>query len=265
MKSQYFLPIAIIMIMSIGGCSKSPAISNPAKMQINLVDAPGDYDEVNIDLSDIVVNTQSDETSWKSLDNVNKGIYNLITLTGGNEAVLSNVELPSGYINQIRLILGNNNSLKLKGASETIPLTTPSAQESGLKLNLQTDLLEGITYKFTLDWNADKSIVKSGSSGKYILKPVIRVSAEATSGAIKGTIQPDSIATIIKAFIPSSADTLTTLSNKGAFFIHGVPSGSYSLMFQPDTTSVYKDSIINNVSVNIGSVTDLGTIPLKQK
>ena len=63
-------------------------------------------------------------------------------------------------------------------------LTTPSAQHSGLKLNVHAELTEGITYKILLDFDAARSIVKTGS-GAYNLKPVIRTITEATSGLSK--------------------------------------------------------------------------------
>ena len=42
-------------------------------------------------------------------------------------------------------------------------LTTPSAQHSGLKLNVHAELTEGITYKILLDFDAVRSVVKTGS------------------------------------------------------------------------------------------------------
>ena len=69
-----------------------------------------------------------------------------------------------------------------------LPLETPSAQQSGLKLNLNTELEAGFSYTFILDWDVQKSIVKAGNSGIYNLKPVIRVVAEVNSGTIKGRV-----------------------------------------------------------------------------
>ena len=95
-------------------------------------------------------------------------------LTGGLEAILADVELPAGNISQIRLILGENNSLTINGQTQN--LTIPSGSQSGLKLNVNIELVEGITYKILLDFEAAKSVVEAGNSGIYNLKPVIRVS-----------------------------------------------------------------------------------------
>jgi hypothetical protein len=49
----------------------------------------------------------------------------------------------------------------------------PSAEQSGLKLQVNQTLQEGIMYHVLLDFDANKSIVKLGNGG-YKLKPVIR-------------------------------------------------------------------------------------------
>ena len=64
-----------------------------------------------------------------------------------------------------------------------------SSDLSGLKLNLQANLTEGITYKVLLDFDAGKSIVARGNN-TFLLKPVVRAISEATTGAIKGSITP---------------------------------------------------------------------------
>jgi hypothetical protein len=62
------------------------------------------------------------------------------------DTLLGDIELPAGKVSQLRLILGSNNSIKVAGQVLLLPLTTPSAQQSGLKVQIHTDLKEGITY-----------------------------------------------------------------------------------------------------------------------
>jgi hypothetical protein len=159
-----------------------------ARLEVRLTDAPGDYQEVNIDIQSVEVHSSegNQNSGWTTLD-VEEGVYNILELTNGLDALLATAELPVGRISQIRLILGDNNSVKIDGV--THPLSTPSAQQSGLKLNLQAELTEGITYTITLDFDAARSIVEKGN-GTYSLKPVIRALETATSGSIKGTVNP---------------------------------------------------------------------------
>jgi hypothetical protein len=57
-----------------------------------------------------------------------------------------------------------------------VALTTPSADQSGLKLNTDMDVTGSQTADFVIDFDACKSIVSAGGSGKYLLKPVLTVS-----------------------------------------------------------------------------------------
>src|SRR5688572_26730265 len=159
-----------------------------AKLQVWLTDAPGDYQEVKIDVQGVEIHASEndDGKGWTSV-NVKTGIYDLLELTNGLDTLLGEVELPAGKISQIRLKLGDNNSLVTDG--QTFDLSTPSAQQSGLKLQIHQTLEEGITYKILLDFDVARSIVKTGN-GNYKLKPVIRTITEAQSGAIKGVVDP---------------------------------------------------------------------------
>jgi len=103
----------------------------------------------------------------------NAGIYNLLELQNNVNVVLANQDsLQAGYVSQMRLILGENNTITVD--SVTLDLSIPSAQNSGLKLNLDTTLEAGQTYQIILDFNAEQSIIEQGN-GTYKLKPVISV------------------------------------------------------------------------------------------
>jgi len=56
----------------------------------------------------------------------------------GKDTLLVTDEIPSGMLSQIRLILGENNSVMVD--SIVYDIKTPSAQESGLKLNVHQDI-----------------------------------------------------------------------------------------------------------------------------
>lgn len=234
--------------------------SGTARLEVRLTDAPGDYEEVNVDIQDVQVNSGDGTSGWVSLD-VQKGVYNLLDLTNGLDTLLGSAELPVGKISQIRLVLGNNNTIKEKGEIKT--LSTPSAQQSGLKLNLNTTLEEGVTYTIKLDFDAARSIVKAGNSGRYNLKPVIRAMEEATSGAIKGTVTPLEASPAIYAI--QGTDTVATAftdTTSGKFMLRALPAGSYTVSFSPKTG--YLPLTKDNVTVTVGSVTDVGTVTINK-
>jgi hypothetical protein len=259
MKRQHLIQMMLVFIsiFFLQGCSNET--TQMARVQFVLVDAPGDYEEVNIDLKDVMINRTNEDSGWESVGNVQPGIYNLLDYTGGFEALIADAELPSGNINQIRLILGNQNTIKLEGSDELLKLDTPSAQQSGLKLKVNTEIIGGILYTFILDFDADKSIVKAGKSGKYNLKPVIRVTTEATSGAIIGKIMPFEYIANVSAF--NLTDTISTHTDSvGKFMLKGVLPGSYKLVVTPDTLSGFTPKELENVNVTLGNITDVGTI-----
>lgn len=257
MKRVKLIPLFFLTLLSgfiMMSCSED---GKNARLEVRLTDAPGDYEEVNIDIQGVQVHASSEDTDggWKSLD-VTPGVYNLLELTNGLDTLLGAIELPAGRISQVRLILGNNNTLKVDG--ETHSLTTPSAQQSGLKLNVNADLIEGITYTLLLDFDAARSIVKAGASGKYLLKPVIRTITEATSGAIAGTISEPLAKPAVYAIVADDTLGTTFANDEGKFLIKGLQPGSYTVSFSPVTGYLIAD--ITEVAVTLGNVTDLGEV-----
>jgi hypothetical protein len=190
---------------------------------------------------------------------VESGVYDLIKLTNGADTLLALGELPAGTISQIRLLLGDGNSLMVGG--QIHDLKTPSAQQSGLKLNLHSTLTEGVTYKVLLDFDVARSIVERGN-GEYNLKPVIKSVAEATTGAIKGTVDPAISLPAVFAIVADDTVATTYADESGGFLLRGVPAGTYKVTFEPKEG--FEPSIQENVSVTNGSVTDVGVVVITE-
>ena len=242
-------------------CSKdNSASADKAKLQVYLTDDPGNYDEVIIDVQDIKINYSTDSADgWQSLSNVRVGSYDILKLVDGNDTLLGDAELDAGKIEQIRLILGPNNYVKIDG--QTIPLQTPSAQQSGLKLNIHQDVNAGVTYKLLLDFDAARSIVQTGN-GKYILKPVIRTSLQAVGGSVRGYVLPDSLRTAV--FALQGTDTVAgTYTSGGSYMLKGLDAGTYTLAFSP-SDSTYKSQTKTGVVVTNNTVTTVDTVRLVQ-
>ena len=265
MKNTYKLLafLAMLFIISLVACNKTNT-SGSSRLTVFLADDPSGYDAVNIDIQEIMVNSSADTTGtqsgWTSLPLNRRGVYNLLDFKNGLDTILTSQKLHPGTISQIRLILGTDNSVVINGVS--MPLTTPSAQQSGLKLNVHADLVAGIEYKLWIDFDAGRSIVETGNGG-HILKPVIRTFTEATSGAIKGIILPAFSHSIVYA-IQNINDTVGSAiadTTSGNFQIGGLSAGAYNVAIHANNS--YMDSVITT-SVTTGIVTDLGTIQLHQ-
>jgi hypothetical protein len=243
--------------MSLASCDKEDKNnSGTAKVSVRLTDGPGNYDEVNIDIQQIEIH--SDNGGWTTISPIVPGVYNLLDFSNGLDTLLCEVDLPAGHISQIRLVLGNNNSVVVDGVSH--PLSTPSAQQSGLKFNLHQELVANGSYKIWIDFDAGRSIVAQGN-GNYSLKPVVRAYSELTDGRINGIILPDEANAVVYAI--NGVDTLSAIPNdNGNFMFCGLPEATYKLWIDADDATVYNDSTITNVPVVFGQIKDVGTITL---
>ncbi|MFW5658070.1 MAG: DUF4382 domain-containing protein [bacterium] len=230
----------------------------PAKVRFYLTDAPVAYDAINIDIQNIMINkANEEEPGWDSLDINETGIFNLLELNNGRDTLLGIIEYGGGTVSQIRLVLGNENTIVVNG--ETFPLTTPSGQQSGLKLNVNANFIEGETYNLWFDFDAARSIVETGS-GKYILKPTIKVFSLATTGAIDGYVLPTDANARVYAIIDQ--DTTGAIpENDGYFVIIGLFPGQYEVLI--DGADPYNNITYNSINVNRGVVTSTDTTKLQ--
>jgi hypothetical protein len=259
MKSLLKLSLIALLFIGFASCSSDDDSNNNegnAKLSLRLTDAPGDYDAVFIDVEEVVVkynNGQDDVVLG-----INAGVYDLLELTAGVNVLLFNDEVPAGNISKIRLVLGEENTIVIDG--QTLPLATPSAQQSGLKIQVNENLEAGILYEFMLDFDVDKSIVSQGN-GEYSLKPVIRASTVAESGAISGNVLPAGMLTMVTAVNgPVEISTYTNL--QGNFLLSGVPDGVYTVTIQADLSLGIPPLVVENVTVVQGEVTSMGEINL---
>ena len=272
MKNSFGKKVKLLILLLATGlfafisCNKSTSSSartGTGHLEVRLTDDPATYDAVYIDIQQVEVNVSSDtgtSTGWQPVPLLRPGIYNLLDFRNGIDTVLAAADLPAGTLSQMRLILGDSNSVVVNGQS--YPLKTPSAQESGLKFNIHATLTPGIEYRLWIDFDAGHSIVATGS-GKYILKPVIRTYSAAIGGSIEGYVLPG--AAHPEVFAIQGTDTLLALpdSTNGYYFFGGVAAGSWNLLFHAQDT-LYVDTTAS-VTVSTGAVTDVDSVILRQR
>jgi len=235
-------------------CSKEN--ENTGHVSLYLTDAPASYDAVNIDITNVMIKTDA-ETEEIDVELEKPGVYNLLDFSGGLDTLLGSIDLPVGNVSQLRLILGENNSIVVDG--DTLELKVPSGSQSGLKVNLHQEIVEGENYKLVIDFDASRSVVSQGN-GKYILKPVIRVFSETSGGTIKGNVDPTDALPFVSAV--NETDTIGTVANaEGKFVLNGVPEGTYKLTLLPQNGM--NELIVNDVEVLQGKTTNVGKLTLK--
>lgn len=262
---RVIFPLAIlasVLLVVFFSCQKEAGNGKQTRIKVYLTDAPASYDAVFIDVRDVMIHVSNGSSGgWQSLSNVATGTYNLLDLVNGNDTLLADSDIPDGgAITQVRLVLGPNNYIVVNG--NTYPLSTPSAQQSGLKINVHQQLTPGSLYILTLDFDAGRSIVKTGNNN-YILKPVIRATFELTSGRIKGVVTPDSVLTAVYAIQGPDTVAGTFTNTQGQYAISGLAAGVYSLHFIPTDPTFFPEQV-NGVNVTLGSITVVDTVHLHQ-
>ena len=166
------------LILTQQGCKKEDENpeSGTANFNISLKSTSSsrsNYESINIDIQSASIHTSTDleETSgWFDLE-TNTGIYDLLDYEAGNDTLIAfDPVLEVQTVSQIRLILGDNNTIVIDG--ETYDLDTPSAQTSGIKIQVHAQLQPNLSYKVVLNFDAESSIIETGND-KYKLTPVI--------------------------------------------------------------------------------------------
>ena len=256
--------LLVIWAWTMAGCSDStePETGGTGSMRVSMIDAPGDYDEVNVEVIRVEVHSSGEDgdgdAGWRIID-VDTTYVDLLTLTDGNSVVLADSALPAGHYTQVRLILGDGNNVVVDGVAHD--LAVPSGDNTGLKLNHPFTIEAETLYEITLDFDADKSVHETGN-GQYKLQPVIRVIVNETSGSLAGTVEP----VAARAMIWTSAgdDTVTTYADtlSGRFSFEMLTAGDYDLHFSA-TAGAFRDSVLFDIPVAEGQTNNIGTVTLE--
>jgi Domain of unknown function (DUF4382) len=250
------------------------------RVKIYLTDNPVNYDAVYVDIQQVVVQVIPDSCQgrdyngndcfddneyrcsvWDTL-NIRAGVYNLLNLSNGTDTILASGLTLDGRINKIKLVLGDNNSvvidsvrypLTLWGNTHTVTIKVRGADVDELTPN---DL------QLWLDFDAGGSIVKV-SNNHFVLKPKIKVFVPDRTSGISGKILPKEAKAVVAAI--ANGDTLIAIpyGHNGWFKIRGL-EGSTADVFINATAGGYKDTTITGVPLQMGDVTDIGTITLHQ-
>lgn len=163
------LPLLMTTYLVIGGCVKNEDNADQTQLKVYMSDNPYNATEVNVDIHEVRINYAADIDNWHSVP-THAGIYNLLDYQNGLDTLLAAGPVPADVAEEIRFVLGGNNSIVIDGTQ--YPLTIPSGSSSGLKIKLQRKLIAPED-ALHLDFDAALSIHQTGN-GQYMLKPVIK-------------------------------------------------------------------------------------------
>jgi hypothetical protein len=197
-KRIILLSMVLLPMFMFTACDKDSG--NKGTLNLSITDAPLDTDGITgvyITITEIQYNTSGN--NWKTFtDYHGPKTFNLLDLTRGTSELLGSLTLESGNYTQIRFKLdapiiaaGAQSSqgcyLEFEDESTT-GLFLPSGSETGFKaVGAFTVPING-SVDVTADFDVRKSVVESGVSGMYILKPTIRLIVDNQAGAIAGGV-----------------------------------------------------------------------------
>jgi hypothetical protein len=243
------------------GCSPSPSGNSYGTLNVRMTDAPGDFESVNLVITQVSAHMEgsadSDSSSGWIVLNDTPATYDLLTLQNGVFVTIGTGKVPAGHYTQVRLKLGDGSNVIVDGV--THPLFVPSGMQTGLKLVGNFDVPADALVDIALDFDAARSIFQDGT-GRYHLKPTVKVLPFRTAGAITGLVSPAGTATTIYAL--QLPDTLgsTTAAVDGRFTLGVLAPGSYSVAFHP--AAGFRDTTLAGVAVTTGATTDVGMVEL---
>jgi hypothetical protein len=261
MKVSHLAAFAAACSLAVVGCGGS-GTSTPqtAMFSASLMDGPfrtsgGTVSAVTVTISKVqLIGTGGMQTiaTFTPSQTVNLLNYQTTAFALGSAA------LPAGHYQQVRFLLdmsqASNTSVTVNGT--TNPLSIPSATAigfggntstdngdgvgtSGIKVNINVDAQGGFTYAFVIDFNAAESIVQA--NGQWLMKPVLVATAQATSGAISGTVKNAAGAAVSGAEVVAQQGGTTINSGEtdtsGNFQINALPAGSYTIIVNNVWTS----------------------------
>lgn len=286
--------LASVLAACGGGGDSTATTSAKGTLSVKLTDAPASaYEQVVVTINEVRVHrsdtAEEGDGGWETLD-VGEGVLplqvDLLELRNGVLEPLGDIELEAGRYSQIRLVLAENprngngqlaNYVVVEGDPTPHPLTTPSAQQSGVKLIHPFEVPDGKTVELVLDFDAARSVVEAGkgsASVKYLLKPTIAVIATVVGeevvkaefgGAFAGddiaradgasvslqSVEPDGTVKVVRAGVVEA---------DGTWNLTPVPAGTgYNLVV---TKPGFRTAVVTGIDLAEGDVVAVPSFPL---
>ena len=263
---RFIFTAGAVLLLVMGGfisCSETTSTDmETGTLRMVLVDAPADLEGVEsleIVFDRVMVHRgicqEEDSTDgWITVlcDTlpVEQRTFDLMELVNGDFGILCEDDLEAGAYTQIRIMI-ESATLVVDGEPQT--LFIPSGEQSGIKLVGGFKVDPNVITELTLDFDVAKSLHEAPpGSGRYILRPTIRLVQTTLSGTISGTVLPVGIGAVIYALDSSAIDTVaSTLADPvtGEYMLQALLAGTY---FVRASAVGYADSTRTGIAVTAG-------------
>jgi len=253
--------------------AQTPAPAGNGTLRIGLTDAPrckvgnDDLSAVYVTVERVRVHQSSDAADdaagWRELVVNPVRRIDLLELTNGRLEELGTLPLPAGDYTQVRMVLSPNsggfaaNAVVLDGQTAELPLQTPSAAQSGLKLKTPFTVPANTVVDLVIDFDACRSIVRRGN-GSHLLKPVLRADLR-TVAAIEGYVASVPSGVVVSAQKNGVAVRSTVPDRDGRFVLAYLDPAAapYDVVF---TAPLASTAVVAAVPASIAAVTHVSTV-----
>lgn len=261
----------LLGLMTACGGGGGGGSSDTGTLKLSLTDSPAcGFDKVFVTVEKVRVHrsasAEESDAGWSEVVLASPTRVDLLSLNNGTLLPLGQTELPAGTYTQMRLVLSPNsaanplaNAIQPTGGT-VVALTTPSAQTSGLKANINIVIPAGQVADFAIDFDACKSFVKAGNSGQYLIKPVLSVIPILSSAGqrIVGYLDASMLGASTQVSVQQSGVPQRTTSPEasGRFVLYPVPVGTYDLVI---TASGHANAALTGVPASSTVSTVIGS------
>lgn len=250
--------------LALSACDGGGSDSNASRVSIRLVDAPGDFKEVRVQIREVYLQrtSESDSTAGRlplATDTVT--YFDLLTLVGGNSAALvQDAVVPAGTYGALRIRVGDayvvtkdNKVYATQGAvlpaglTATGRINTTRGKSSGYQVRFPGSglVVDGESTIAVLDFDVARSFGHvAGNSGQLILNPQFTATEVALSGGIGGMVAVSGAtfpvcggaATDVTHFVATATGPATLSAKAGADAKYSMPfatPGTYAMGVAP--------------------------------
>ena len=256
--TMHVLIAVFLIVFTATACSNSSSSNETGSLSIGLTDAASDdYNAIYVTIDEVQVHTGDDDGgAWHVVATPVK-TCNLLELVNGVIEQLGIATLETGHYTQVRLIVGTHPDAEknilgadhpyanyiIDSADNYHELKIPSGYNTGIKLVHAFEITAGLTTELVLDFDADKSVVRAGSSGNWFLKPTIKVIDTIENAIVDGVITDEGDSPLTGVLVSAQVYDPET----GRVVVHTSTltdeNGEYLMYLEPGTYSIvaYKD------------------------